>query len=71
MKQKYPKTLIQAGIQKAELLDRNSLINEVRVRNNEDTVAYVSTFNPRNPEIFGEIRRDIDILKRDSQMRNV
>jgi hypothetical protein len=34
-------------------------------------IAYVSTFNQRNPEIFGEIRRDIDILKRDSEMRNV
>jgi hypothetical protein len=50
MKQNYPKTLIQAGIQKAKLFDRNNLINEVRVRNNEGTIAYVSTFNPRNPE---------------------
>jgi hypothetical protein len=71
MKQTKPKTLIQAGIQRAKLLDRINLINEVRVRDNEDTIAYVSTLNPINPEIFGEIRRDIDILKRDSQMRNV
>ena len=71
IKQKYPKTLIQAGIQKAKSLHRTNLLNEINPRNNQDAIAYVSTYNPRNPEIFGELRRDIDILKRDSQMKSV
>jgi hypothetical protein len=31
----------------------------------------MNTFNQRNPAIFGEIRRDIFIIKKDSEMKNV
>ena len=52
-------------------MDRLKLINEVTARNNKNTITYVSTFNPRNPKIFEDLRRDIDILKRDNLMKNV
>ena len=52
-------------------MDRHKLINEVTTRNNKNTMAYVSAFNHRNPGIFGDLRRDFDILKRDNLMKNV
>jgi hypothetical protein len=70
-KQNYPKSLIQAGIDRAKSLDRKQLLTEERSVNNKETIAYVSTFNPRNPELFSEIIHDINILKRDPHMRNV
>lgn len=71
LKQKYPRSLIQAGIAKARSLDRNDLLKEVHHTNDKETIPYVSTFNPRNPEIYPHLLHDIKILQRDSHMRNV
>ena len=52
-------------INKAKTMDRYNLINEVTATN-KNTIAYVSTFNPRNTEIFEDLQRNIDILMRDN-----
>ena len=70
-KQKYPITLIKAGIEKARALDRQELLTETDKRNDEEIIPYVSTFNPRNPEIYSQLHHDINILKRDPYMKTV
>ena len=69
--QKYPKQLINDAIEKAETLNRNEILRENSRKNKEEVIAYVSTFNPRDPELFGKIREDINILKRDNVMKEV
>ena len=70
-KQNYPVPLIKAGIDKARLLDRNILLEEVNNTNNTETIPYVSTYNPQNPEIYPQLLNDINVLKRDTHMRDV
>ena len=69
-KQKYPKELIKGGIQKAKTLNREELRN-VQEKEKEDIIPYVSTFNPNNSEIYGEIHSDIKVLRRDEHMKEV
>lgn len=70
-RQKYPDELINAGIEKARSLNRNELLKEIDNKRDNKTIPYVSTFNPRNPEIYSQLRNDINILQRDSHMKTV
>ena len=47
--QKYPKNVIDKGIQKAMNVTREDL-RVVREKKNENLIPFVSTFNPKNPE---------------------
>ena len=69
-RQKYPETLIYAGLQKARSLDRESLLLTEQIEQPK-IIPYVSTYNPRNPEIYSQIINDINILKRDTHMNDV
>ena len=51
-------------------MDRNQLLTEHNATNKEEVIPYISTFNPRNPEMFTEIHSDINILRRDEYMKN-
>ena len=69
-KQNYPKTLKVAGIDKARPIG----IREARTVNpkvDDEIIAYVSTFNPRNTGMYGQIRDSVRILKRDSHMKDL
>ena len=70
LRQKYPEKLITAGIEKAKALDRDA-VRTVKNKNEQDLITYVSTHNPRQKEIFGDIANDLHVLKRDNRMKEV
>lgn len=65
----YPKQLIQSGIQKALMIPRSQLLI-TKPRQDVDIITYVSTHNPKNPEIFGVMKNNLPILENDTIMRN-
>ena len=67
----YPHKLIEHGIRKAEGIPIHVLRNCEKQKDTADTLAYVSTFNPRHPEIFNLIYNNIPILKCSVKMNNV
>ena len=68
--QKYPKKLIQSGIDRAMQLDQKTLRN-VTEKTRESVITYVSTHNPKNPEIFNVINFNLPILLEDPKMNKV
>lgn len=70
-RQKYPTELIKNGIEKARSLNRNNLLAEINEKNEDKIIPYVSTFNPRNPEVYSQLQHDITLLKRDPHMQTI
>ena len=70
LKQKYPENVIDAGIQRAMNLNRSEL-RQVRQNPENNVVTYVSTFNPKNPELFGAILQKLNILREDQKMNDI
>ena len=69
-KQNYPKQIIEHGLQQAMSLDKN-LFRTVKAKPEENIVPYVSTYNPRDPEMFRVIMDNLPILQEDENMRNI
>ncbi|KAJ8020006.1 hypothetical protein HOLleu_41826 [Holothuria leucospilota] len=67
----YPHKLIEHGIRKAESIPIHILRNCEKQRDTTDTLAYVSTFNPRHPEIFNLICHNMPILNCSVKMNTV
>ena len=71
-KQKYPPSLIEGGIKKIRNISREDLLREKNTEeNNATTLTFITSHNPLNPDIFREIRQDINILNRDPYMKEV
>ena len=70
IKQNYPTQTIEHGVQKAMSLDKN-VLRTVTAKGKENIVPYVSTFNPRDPEMFRLIMDNMPILQPDEKMRNI
>ena len=74
LKHNYPGELIKCmdlsthGIKRALETDRETLRNKVPVKD-ENIIPYVSTFNPRNTEIFPVIKRNLPILYQDDKLK--
>ena len=68
--QKYPKKLVQSGKDRAMQLDQKTLRN-VTEKTSEPVITYVSTHNPKNPEIFILINFNLPILQEDPKMNKV
>ena len=68
--QKYPKNVIDKGIQKAMNVTREDL-RVVREKKIENLIPFVSTFNPKNPEMFNTIRQNLPILHEDETMKEI
>ena len=68
---KYPLNLITKGIDKAKSLTKVELRNQQRSPKNKDVIPFVSTFNPKNPEIFTMIHSSLPILKTDIRMNKI
>ena len=67
---KYPKSLIQNGINMAKEIDIKEL-RKVKTKEEKTVIPYVSTFNPQNNEIYNIIHGNIPILTNDERMKNV
>ena len=70
VKQKYPENIINMRIDRAMNLDR-TLLRQVSQKTEEPVIIYVSTHNPRNPEIFNVIKSNLPILQEDPKMNNI
>ena len=51
-------------------LDKN-VLRTVTAKGKENIVPYVSTFNPRDPEMFRVIMDNMPILQADEKLRNI
>ena len=67
--QDYPLPLIRAGILKAKTLDRYHLLKENPRPNEGNIIPFITTHNPLNPYVFGEIKKDLHILNRDPKLQ--
>ena len=70
LKQNYPQGVIESGIQRAIDLNQSAL-RKVRQRSEDSVVTLVSTFNPKNRELFNAIRQNMTILLDDVKMREI
>ena len=70
LKQKYPHQIINYGLEKAMALDKDLLHND-KEKTEENVIAYVSTFNPKDPEMYHVIIENKPILQEDETMRNI
>ena len=70
IKQKYPEQVIDRGVEKAMSLNKDQL-RTVKARAEENIIPYVSTHNPRDPEMFRVIADNIPILRQDDKMTDI
>ena len=62
--------MIANGIERALNLNRSEL-RTVKQKSDENIVSFVSTFNPKNHELFPVIKHNFDILLEDEIKRNI
>ena len=62
MKQKYPKTLVDYGVEKAKKITQLNLRKSKEI-NDEKIIAFISTFNPNNPVIDDQIKKSLEKIK--------
>ena len=60
--QKYPKQIIENGINKASSMNQSDL-RKSKENNDEEVLAFINTYNPNNPNIFPFIKNSIQQLK--------
>jgi hypothetical protein len=68
----YPEQLINDAIEKCS--DDNQSIyrsNDKQEETNGNTINFVTTFNPNNPEIYPTVNKCFDILKMNDETKNV
>ena len=59
--------MIEKGIDKA-MKWRKLELRIVREKTDNDIITFVSTFNPKHPELFNLIRENLPILQEDETM---
>ena len=71
LKRKYPVKLIEDAISKVHSLDRRKLLSKSDKTDETNTIPYVTTFNPYNPEIYPDIKQLKTILHRNNELHEV
>jgi len=66
----YPDNLIDDGIKRAMEQKRTDLLR-TKLKEKDDVIAFVSTYNPKNPELFPTILRNQNIIKQSERMRSI
>ena len=64
----YPLTLINQGIIKAKNIPQETLRSNTPKDTTDNLLTFVSTYNPRNPDMFSVIRESISILNASPKM---
>ena len=70
IERKYPLLLIQDGISKALQKTKEELRN-VKEKNKQRNIPFVTTFNPNNPELFGIISQNRRILGKSKVIKSI
>ena len=68
--QKYPRRIIENGIEKAMSINKSEL-RLVREKPNDSIITYVSTFNLKQPELFHAIQQNLPILYEGDLMKEI
>ena len=66
----YPITLINKGIELANSLPLN-ILRQAKVKDSKQPLAFVSTFNRRNPELFTEAYNHLNNLRMDDKLNDI
>ena len=66
----YPYNLIENACDKAYELDQSSL-RQLKEKPDDDTIVFVTTFNPQNPNVTNIINNSFNFLLTDSNMKKV
>lgn len=67
----YPERVIDIGIEKAKSISKEELRKEKEHKEENEIIPFISTFNPKNPEVFTLIQENIPILKTDERMNRI
>ena len=67
----YPINVIRNGITKAKAIPRYELRQEKVRAELPEVIPYVSTFNPKHPEIYSLIHNNMSVLNNDQRMNRV
>ena len=69
---RYPEKLIEDGIGRAKNIPKEELRKTKRPQeNNNINIAYVTSYNPNNPNILSTIRNTLPLLKQSPQMNKI
>ena len=66
----YPITLINKGIELANSLPLN-ILRQAKVKDSKQPLAFVSTFNRRNPELFTKAYNSLNKLRIDDKLNDI
>ena len=69
LKQGYPKSLIENSIEKAKNIPLEELRHPKEKQSAKEPLAFVSTHNPRNPDMFKIIKETISLLDASPKMK--
>ena len=64
-------TILLDGVKMREIIERNDIIKSKRQPQIFSIVTFVSTFNPKNLELFNAIRQNMTILSDNVKMREI
>lgn len=70
LEQKYPITLIEAGIEKAKQIPLQ-ILRQPKSKNNEEIIPFITTYNPNNPNIFPIIKQSFNNFQYSKTMSNI
>ena len=69
---RYPEKLIKDGIWRAKNIPKEELRKTKRPQENKNiNIAYVTSYNPNNPNILSTIRNTLPLLKQSPQMNKI
>ena len=60
--QKYPKMVVEKGIEKALAIPQEQLRSE-KLKKKDDILPFISAYNPNNPNVFPKVREIIETSK--------
>ena len=66
-----PENLIDIGIEKAKAIPKQQLRQQKSDKINQETLSYISTFNPKNPETFSLIYNRFPMLQTDERLKRI
>ena len=70
LEQKYPKSLIEAGILKAKEIPLE-ILRQPKTTANKETIPFATTYNPNNPNIFPIIKQSFNNFQYSKIMFNI
>lgn len=69
LSRKYPEKLIKSGIERAKKLDSNELRNPTSKNSDQSSIAFVHTYNPKQPNIYKLIKSGKEMLNNSERMK--